>query len=108
MHESERTLVKSPPELWDLVSSPERMQGWMSALVGHAAEVEVTESEPGARLVWQARDEEGRIEVELEESGWGTKLSLRASGGTTRLEGWSEAILDEVCATERRPFKGVM
>ena len=39
MQSASRTLVKSPPELWELIDQPDRMQGLMCALIGRATEV---------------------------------------------------------------------
>jgi hypothetical protein len=62
----ERTLVKSPPELWEELSQIERWLG----------DVEVSRQEPPSRLAWSARGARGTIE--LEPSGWGTKVSAHA------------------------------
>ena len=112
MKSASRTLVKSPPELWELLDQPERMQGLMSALVGRATEVNVYERKPEELLCWEARQGggEARIEVELEESGWGTKVSVSAENGAepTKLEGWLDAVMDELSTPEKRPFKGIV
>ena len=50
MKTASRTLVKSPPEVWQQLDHPGRMQGLMSALVGHAAEVTVYEREEESKL----------------------------------------------------------
>jgi len=65
----ERTLVKSPPELWEELSQIERWLG----------EVEISRREPPNRLTWTARGIHGTIE--LEPSGWGTKVRARAETG---------------------------
>lgn len=105
----ERTLVKSQPELWELVTHPGRMQGWMSALLGHAAEIEIAEQDPEQRLVWTtAGSDDAKITLALDKSGWGTKVTVEAEGANTKLEGWADAVLDELAATERRPFQGVI
>ena len=54
METASRTLVKSPPEVWEQLDDLGRMEGLMSALVGHATEVEVTEREEESKLVWKA------------------------------------------------------
>jgi hypothetical protein len=104
-------LVKSPPELWELVDEPERMQGLMSALLGEAAEIEVVERDPEQFLAWEGAvaDEKALIEVELQEKGWGTNVTLRATrdDGSHRLDDWLEAVLDELAEPEKRPFQDV-
>jgi hypothetical protein len=107
-----RTLVKSPPELWELLDQPERMQGLMSALIGQATDVNVYERKPESLLCWEARQggDQAWIEVELAESGWGTKVSVSAENGGkgTKLEGWLDAVMDELSTPEKRPFKGIV
>jgi len=54
MKTASRTLVKSPPEVWEQLDHEGRMQGLMCALVGHATEVSVTEREEESKLAWKA------------------------------------------------------
>ena len=65
----ERTLVKSPPELWD-----EIMEGGLSRCLG---EVEVKAAEAPARVEWSG----GRVAgvLELTASGWGTCVRAEAT-----------------------------
>ena len=81
MKTASRTLVKSPPELWELIDQPERMQGLMCALVGDATEVNVYERQEESKLGWEATRDEAWIEVELAEKGWGTNVSVTAENG---------------------------
>jgi hypothetical protein len=108
MKTASRTLVKSPPEVWEQLDHPGRMQGLMSALVGHAAEVEVYERVEESKLAWKT-GEEGRIEVEIAEKGWGTNVSVSAESGNepTKLEGWLDAVLEELATPQKRPFEGM-
>jgi hypothetical protein len=108
MKTASRTLVKSPPEVWEQLDHPERMEGLMSALVGHATDVEVYERVEESKLAWKAGDE-ARIEVELAEKGWGTNVSVSAENGgePTKLEGWLDAVLDELATPQKRPFGGM-
>ncbi len=112
MESASRTLVKSPPELWELIDQPECMQGLMSSLLGHAAEIEVFRREHGAYLGWEARDagDKAWIEVEISEKGWGTSVQVTAEndGGATKLEGWLEAVMDELATPSKRPFDGMV
>ena len=66
--ELERTLVKSPPELWEEITSDNALSRWLG-------EVEVR-AEPPSRLEWAGQNTSGVIE--LESSGWGTKVHARA------------------------------
>jgi outer membrane biosynthesis protein TonB len=108
MKTASRTLVKSPPEVWEQLDHPGRMEGLMSALVGHATDVEVYERVEESKLAWKAGDE-ARIEVELAEKGWGTNVSVSAENGSepTKLEGWLDAVLDELATPQKRPFEGM-
>jgi hypothetical protein len=107
-----RTLVKSQPELWELLDQPERMEGLMSALLGRAAQIEVTAREPEERLAWEAAiaEEAGSIEIAMEQKGWGTQVVIEAevSPAWDGIDGWLEAVFEELSAPERRPFRGIV
>jgi hypothetical protein len=109
MKSASRTLVKSPPEVWEQLDHPGRMKGLMCALVGHATEVRVYERIDQTKLAWKADGAEARIEVELAERGWGTNVSVSAEngGGATKLEGWLDALLEELATPQKRPFEGM-
>jgi hypothetical protein len=111
MRSASRTLVMSPPELWELIDQPERMQGLMSGLLGRATEVTVNEREPESVLRWEASDDgaDAWIEVELAEKGWGTNVKVKAENGgePTKLEGWLDAVLEELATPQKRPFEGM-
>src|SRR6476620_6839629 len=111
MESASRTLVMSPPELWELIDQPDRMQGLMCALVGRATEVTVNERRPELVLRWEASDDgaDAWIEVELAEKGWGTNVKLKAENGDepVQLEGWLDAVLDELATPQKRPFGGI-
>jgi hypothetical protein len=111
MKSASRTLVKSPPELWELLDQPDRMQGLMCGLLGRATEVSVEEREPESLLRWEASDDgaDAWIEVRLAEKGWGTNVKLKAENGgePTKLEGWLDAVLEELATPQKRPFEGM-
>jgi uncharacterized protein YndB with AHSA1/START domain len=106
----ERTLVKSPPELWELVDDRELMQRWSAALLGSAGGVRVVEREPGERLVWEvpADGDPARIEFLLAEKGWGTTVSIEVEGPGVRADDGAdsplERLLDELGSPQRQPF----
>jgi hypothetical protein len=96
--EVERTLVKSPPELWSEIGSSEALQRWLG-------EVDVRSAEPPSRLEWTRSDSTGTFE--LVPSGWGTKVrvSARAKGvpwervnANRELEGRLKGLLDHLGA----------
>ena len=111
MKSASRTLVKSPPELWELLDQPDRMQGLMCGLLGHATEVSVEQREPESLLRWEASGDgaDAWIEVQLAEKGWGTNVKLKAENGgePTKLEGWLDAVLEELATPQKRPFEGM-
>src|SRR5271169_1341919 len=69
--EVQRTLVKSPPELWAELSDPDTLARHLSELGG---EIRITRVEPETTVVWEGERATGR--VELKPSGWGTKVTL--------------------------------
>jgi hypothetical protein len=69
---AQRTLVKSPPELWAEVSD-------VSTLARHLGEfgdIRITRLEAETTVVWEGDAVRGT--VELEPSGWGTKVTITA------------------------------
>ncbi|HET8592035.1 MAG TPA: hypothetical protein VFL56_00100 [Solirubrobacterales bacterium] len=109
MKSAGRTLVKSQPELWELIDQPDRMQGLMCALLGRATEVTVNEREPESVLSWEAANESAWIKVELAEKGWGTHVAVSAENPTepVRLDDWLDAVLEELATPQKRPFEGM-
>ena len=111
MKSASRTLVKSPPELWELIDQPDRMQGLMCGLLGRATEVTVDERRPESVLRWHAAGDgdQAWIEVGLAEKGWGTRVEVRAESPSepTKLEGWLDAVLEELAMPQKRPFESM-
>lgn len=70
----ERTLVKSPPELWDEIASEEALGRWLT-------NVRVSDLEPPHRIKWTGPEAHGVIE--LEASGWGTLVRAQAEANVT-------------------------
>ena len=109
MKTASRTLVKSPPELWELIDQHDRMQGLMSGLLGRAAQVSISERDEGSLLCWEATDvdEYAWIKVKLAEKGWGTHVEVSAESATepVKLEGWLDAVLEELATPQKRPFQ---
>src|ERR671934_2474558 len=78
--EAQRTLVKSPPELWAELSDAEAL----ARHLGEFGEIRITRLEPETTVAWEGERASGT--VELEPSGWGTKVTI-----TARLAGAAEA-----------------
>src|SRR3954471_3376759 len=68
--EVQRTLVKSPPELWAEVSDVEALTRHLAAF----GEITITRVEPESSVAWEGERASGT--VELAASGWGTKVTL--------------------------------
>lgn len=68
--EVQRTLVKSPPELWAELSDEDAL----ARHLGELGEVKITTTKPEQTVEWEAEAAHGR--VELKPSGWGTKVTL--------------------------------
>ena len=71
--EVQRTLVKSPPELWAEISDPAAL----ARHLGEFGEIRITRIEPEQRVEWQAEDASGSVVIKP--SGWGTKVKLTVS-----------------------------
>ncbi len=68
--EVQRTLVKSPPELWAEISDPEAL----ARHLGEFGEIRITRVQPEQKVEWEAPEASGSIVIKP--SGWGTKVRL--------------------------------
>jgi hypothetical protein len=68
--EVQRTLVKSPPELWTELSDPNALARHLGAL----GEIRITRTEPERLVEWEAAGTTGTVAIKA--SGWGTKVTL--------------------------------
>jgi hypothetical protein len=100
-----RTLVKSAPELWELLDDELQLRHWSARLCGGDGAVEVTAREPGRLLAW--RCDSMKVKVKLEEKGFGTQVTIAAKAEDGRKEALLEEVLDELAEPQRRPFSGV-
>lgn len=71
--EAERTLVKSPPELWSEVSDAQSLARHLDGL----RQIRITRAEPETAVEWEADGASGS--VRLRPSGFGTKVTLSLS-----------------------------
>src|SRR5215207_3118465 len=69
---AKRTLVKSPPELWEELSEAERLASHLEAF----GEIKITKLEPEHTVAWEGEHASGTVSIEP--SGWGTKVTLHA------------------------------
>jgi hypothetical protein len=70
---AQRTLVKSPPELWSELSEVESL----ARHLGELGEIKITKVEPETTVAWEGEQISGT--VQLEQSGWGTKVTFHAT-----------------------------
>jgi hypothetical protein len=68
--EVQRTLVKSPPELWAELSDP----ATLARHLGELGEIRITRTKPEERVEWEAGSTSGTVVIKP--SGWGTKVTL--------------------------------
>jgi hypothetical protein len=71
--EAQRTLVKSPPELWAELSDPTSLARHLREF----GEIRITSSKPEKAIDWEGESITGTIK--LAASGWGTKVTLTAT-----------------------------
>ena len=76
--EVQRTLVKSPPELWAELSDPRAL----ARHLGELGEIRIVRTDPESTVEWAAENTTGIVSIKP--SGWGTKVTLsvtRETGG---------------------------
>ncbi len=71
--EVQRTLVKSPPELWAELSDPTAL----ARHLGELGEIRIVRTEPERVVEWAAEDTTGVVSIKP--SGWGTRVTLSAT-----------------------------
>jgi len=71
--EVQRTLVKSPPELWAELSD----QDSLSRLLSELGEIRIVSTVAETAVHWEADDASGSAFIK--QAGWGTKVTLRAT-----------------------------
>jgi hypothetical protein len=100
---AQRTLVKSPPELWSEFNDPVTLERLLEPLFG---QIQITRRAAEHTLVWEGDSASGTIE--LAPSGWGTRVRLTATmadtTATKTAEAALEGVLNDVGAAHHRPF----
>jgi hypothetical protein len=93
---AQRTLVKSPPELWAEVSDSEALGRHLEPF----GEIRITRLEPETTVAWEG--DRARGTVELEASGWGTRVTITATadGSDTEAQAAPAAAAPEALTTE--------
>ena len=93
--EVQRTLVKSPPELWAELSDPAAL----ARHLGELGEIRITRVEPEQKVEWEAGETSGTVSIKP--SGWGTKVRLTVTRELAEPEASPE---DEGSPLEPPPF----
>ena len=65
--------MKSPPELWSELSEVESL----ARHLGEFGEIRITKLEPETTVAWEGEQASGTVEIEA--SGWGTRVTLTAA-----------------------------
>jgi len=97
---AQRTLVKSPPELWAEISDLDSL----ARHLGDFGEIRITRLEPETAVAWEGDTVRGT--VALEPSGWGTKVTLTATRlrpATSELTPEPEPTIDDARAHDEKP-----
>ena len=74
--EVQRTLVKSPPELWAELSDPTAL----ARHLGELGEIRIVRTNPESTVEWTAENTTGTVSIKP--SGWGTKVTLSVTRET--------------------------
>jgi hypothetical protein len=93
--EVQRTLVKSPPELWAEISDPEAL----ARHLGEFGEIRITRVQPEQKVEWEAPEASGSIVIKP--SGWGTKVKLTVTRELSETGTGPEA--QEAAASDLQP-----
>lgn len=92
-----RTLVKSPPELWAELSDVTAL----ARHLGEFGEVRITRTDPETTVAWEGDRACGTVEIEP--SGWGTKVTLTATAVQPALPETAHAADDAPAEPEPEP-----
>src|SRR5215208_7928903 len=98
---AKRTLVKSPPELWEELSEAEGLAKHFGAF----GEITITKLEPEHTVAWEG--EHGSGTVSIEPSGWGTKVTLHAELPEAAEPEADEAEVEQVQEAQPEPIAEV-
>src|SRR6202035_4103404 len=87
--EVQRTIVKSPPELWAELSDPAAL----ARHLGELGEIRITRVEPEQSVEWEADDASGTVQINP--SGWGTRVTLTVTREDPEAQSPPIPVLDE-------------
>jgi hypothetical protein len=96
--EVQRTLVKSPPELWSELSDPAAL----ARHLGELGEIRITRVEPEQTVEWEAENTTGTVVIKP--SGWGTRVTLTVNREIPEPEPTAEIEPEPRADAEPEPF----
>jgi hypothetical protein len=100
-----RTLMKSAPELWELLDDELALRHWSAQVCGNDGPVEVIGRDAGRMLAWRSDGNQPiAIKVSLEEKGFGTKVEIKVKSDARLKDGVLDEVLDQLAEPQRRPF----
>jgi hypothetical protein len=103
-----RTLMKSAPELWELLDDEPQLRYWSTHLCGNDGMVEVIARKRGRLLSWRSDGiRSATVEVKFAEKGFGTKVAICAEADEGLRRDALEQVLDDLAEPQRRPFSAV-
>ena len=96
-HQASRTVLKSPPELWAECSDA----GSLARHIGEFGEIRITRLEPETTVAWEGDHASGTVEIEP--SGWGTKVTMTASAKAEEMVEEPAVVIEEPAAVVEEP-----
>jgi len=95
--EVQRTLVKSPPELWAELSDP----GALARHLGELGEIRIVRTDPESTVEWAAENTTGIVSIKP--SGWGTKVTLSVTRETGGVQAAASSAVEPASTAEPEP-----
>ncbi|CAN5582241.1 hypothetical protein BH20ACT17_BH20ACT17_10450 [soil metagenome] len=95
--QAQRTLVKSPPELWAELSSEDSL----GRHLGEFGEIRITRVKPETTVAWEGDRASGTVQIEP--TGWGTKVTLTATATGEPVGAEPEPVVEPELVAEAEP-----
>jgi hypothetical protein len=103
-----RTLVKSTPELWELLDDEPQLRHWSAHLCGGGDSVRVLARKPEEELTWRSDGPTtATVTVSMAEKGLGTQVEISAEADGRLRRDALESVLDDLAEPQRRPFSAL-
>jgi hypothetical protein len=103
-----KTLMKSAPEIWELIDDELQLRHWSESLCGADGPIEVVTREPEQLIGWRCDGERSvKMKVKLEEKGFGTRVTFAAKSDEQLREEVLDQFLEDLAEPQKRPFSAV-